>query len=585
MEKDKFEGLRKKAEELLARTGPQQPDEKKEMAEILHELAVYQAELEMQNKELRDTQRRLQENKNDYFELYEYAPVGYMNIDQRGMVMSVNLTAVKLFNLPRNKLLGRYFSEFVDKAYHDAFFRHLEKVPNGSKTVTCELVLHKPDNTPLFARLESLYAGMTIRGERTIRTTIMDMTELNQARRQLHSLNADLEKQVAERSALADRRLEQVRQLNLDLIRAEQRERRHLAEILHDDLQQVLLGCKYQLSFLRSNKDEKQREEFINQTEETLKQAIDISRSLSHELYPPVLYHSGLAASLNWFSEQIKKMHGLTIDMCLNSQTQRFPREIEIFYYQCARELLLNIVKHSKVDTARLTLDYNGEGLSLRTADAGAGFDGQKLFCREEDCGGFGLLNMKRRIETMGGTFDVQTTKGKGCTVTLTLPCALEEVDEPDEPDTPDAPQINIAEIAAPKPAKKRKKGVIKVMLVDDHQILRRGLARLLETRKDIAVIAEAEDGKQAIENARRCKPDVILMDISLPEMDGIETTARILEENPAAHVIALTLHEDPWMVDQMLEAGACRYLTKNAPAEDLFSAIRNAAGVSETIE
>ena len=114
-------------------------------------------------------------------------------------------------------------------------------------------------------------------------------------------------------------------------------------------------------------------------------------------------------------------------------------------------------------------------------------------------------------------------------------------------------------------------------MLVDDHRILRKGIARLLEMQEDIAIIAEAEDGLQAVEMARRCKRDVILMDIGLPRMDGIEAAAKITSENRDIRVIALTLHESEGLVNKMMEAGACRYLTKNVPAEELIQAIRAA--------
>lgn len=582
MSDNKFEGLRQKAEALIGKNNITQEDLQKDMLDALHELSVYQAEIEMQNEELRDTQRRLQQTKNDYFELYEFAPIGYMNIDQRGIIMSVNLSAVKMFNLPRNKLLGRTFSEFVDKGFHDVFFRHMEAVSASTKTVPCELALHKPDNTPLYVRLESIYAGMTIRGEKTIRSAIIDMTELNRTRQQLYSLNTELEKRVAERNGVACKRLEQLKQLNLDLIRAEQRERRHLAEILHDDLQQILVGCGLHLSFLRKSTDEHQKEEFLSRTEETLKQAIEISRSLSHELYPPVLYHSGLAAALDWFSQQVRKLHGLTVQMCLNSQKQRFPKEIEIFLYQCARELLLNVAKHGKTDTARVNLDYQDGSILLCVADKGIGFDSESLFGKED---GFGLLNIKRRIETMGGTFEARAAQGKGCTVTLSLPSKLEarplELELTEEGGEAEETETTAADETS---AKRRKKGRIKVMLVDDHQILRRGLAQLLETQKDIAVIAEAGDGKTAVEKARTCKPHVVLMDIGMPGMDGINATGKILEENPDVRVIALTLHEEEWMVNQMLEAGAARYLTKNAPAEELIRAIRNTADAAETV-
>jgi len=117
-------------------------------------------------------------------------------------------------------------------------------------------------------------------------------------------------------------------------------------------------------------------------------------------------------------------------------------------------------------------------------------------------------------------------------------------------------------------------------MLVEDHQILRKAIVRLLEIPGDIAVVAEAEDGFQAVEMARSHKPDVILMDIKLPGMDGIEATAQIIKENHSIRIIALTLYESERLINRMLEAGVSRYLTKNVRVEDLIQAIRTVAAM-----
>ena len=118
-------------------------------------------------------------------------------------------------------------------------------------------------------------------------------------------------------------------------------------------------------------------------------------------------------------------------------------------------------------------------------------------------------------------------------------------------------------------------------MVVDDHRILRKGICRLLEMEKDIEVVAEAEDGLQAVEKARSHKPQVILMDIGLPVMDGIEATVKIIHENHNIRVIALSLHESEGYVNRMMEAGASRYLTKNVPVEELVQAIRAEAATA----
>lgn len=113
------------------------------------------------------------------------------------------------------------------------------------------------------------------------------------------------------------------------------------------------------------------------------------------------------------------------------------------------------------------------------------------------------------------------------------------------------------------------------ILLVDDHEIMRRGLRALLERRSDLVVAGEAATGSAAIKLARQLQPDLIIMDVGLPEMNGIEATRKILAASPQARVLALSMHADRRYVTQMLEAGAKGYLLKDCAVEELDLAIR----------
>ena len=115
----------------------------------------------------------------------------------------------------------------------------------------------------------------------------------------------------------------------------------------------------------------------------------------------------------------------------------------------------------------------------------------------------------------------------------------------------------------------------ISVLIADDHPVLRHGLSKLLEEQPDIQVVGEAGDGQTVIELARKLKPDVVLMDVSLPVVNGCEATRQILFEFPNIRVIGLSMHEEAEMAASMCSAGAVAYLTKGGPIEPLIAAIR----------
>lgn len=116
---------------------------------------------------------------------------------------------------------------------------------------------------------------------------------------------------------------------------------------------------------------------------------------------------------------------------------------------------------------------------------------------------------------------------------------------------------------------------MIHVLLADDHSIVRAGLCRLVEESGDMTVVAEAADGKAAILQARKTDPDVAVIDISMPEFDGLEVTTRLLDEHPGLPVIILTMHEEEQYVVRAIEAGAMGYITKKSAPEQLVKAIR----------
>jgi DNA-binding NarL/FixJ family response regulator len=118
----------------------------------------------------------------------------------------------------------------------------------------------------------------------------------------------------------------------------------------------------------------------------------------------------------------------------------------------------------------------------------------------------------------------------------------------------------------------------IRILLADDHKIMRQGLRSLVEKKHDMEVVAEAADGRTTIHLTRRLKPDVVIMDVTMPDMNGIEAAHRIVRESSGVKVVALSIHSDRRLVAGMLRAGASAYLLKDCAFEELEVAIRSVA-------
>ncbi len=116
----------------------------------------------------------------------------------------------------------------------------------------------------------------------------------------------------------------------------------------------------------------------------------------------------------------------------------------------------------------------------------------------------------------------------------------------------------------------------IRILLADDHKILREGLVALLEKQPDLKVLGEAEDGRAAVRMAIEMRPDVVIMDINLPDLNGVEATRHIVKELPEVKVIALSVHSNQHIVKGMLQAGACGYLLKYSSSKELIKAIHS---------
>ena len=406
----------------------------------------------------------------------------------------------------------------------------------------------------------------------------IDITDIREAQDQLQRWSQELEHAVRVKTSELLESQERLRALATEVSLAEQRERKRIATELHDHLQQMLVFCKLKLGQgKRLVAGIPGCGDLMKQVDDVLSEALSYSRTLVAELCPPVLREFGLAAALKWLGEHMSQRH-LSVSVDIEDNLRPVPEEQAVLIFQSVRELLINVAKHAQAGQASVRMGRDEQGIRIEVRDAGAGFDVSVL--RPLDGAQptkFGIFSIRERMKAFGGKLELVSEPGKGTSALLVLP--LQDIFE----QRATRPSVDAAmrrgAVAAQRSATATPSAFPKaltVLLVDDHAMMRQGLRSVLEAHADIHIIGEASDGQEAVAMVQALQPRVVVMDINMPRLNGIEATAQIKAQYPGIRVIGLSVNAGPNNREAMLQAGADMLLTKEAAVEDLYRCIQS---------
>ena len=385
-----------------------------------------------------------------------------------------------------------------------------------------------------------------------------DLTERREAEDALRMMNESLERRVRERTGALESYQRELKSLALQLSRAEVQERDRLAAELHSNLAQLLALCEIKLASINQFSAREKSDKVLENVRHYVEEAIHYTRSLMSRLSPPVERRKHLAWAIKAVIDEMRT-HGLKVE--LQDDCKRKPLDPDVLglLYQGVRELLFNVLKHARSERAKVTLRCINDFVEVHVRDYGVGFS--RSARGKNGAFGFGLPHLRERLGLLGGRLEILPSRAKGTRILMAVPLKKGKARFDDG--------------AALKKRVAPPQSPIRVLIVDDNELMREGLRKVLGEQQDLHVVGEAATGELAVAVAGRLKPDVVLMDVNMPGMDGIEATRRILQRVRRTSVIGFSMHEDKRTADAIKKAGACAYVTKQESPDKLYEVIR----------
>jgi PAS domain S-box-containing protein len=492
--------------------------------------------------------RREEEHARTLRTLLETATQGIVSVNETGLVVTANHAFETMFGWVAGDLIGQPIERLMPSAFRDDHERrggaHFLGVRRNGTTFPIEVsVNHVP----------------TDEGRRAF-AFVTDITDRHRAASALQERTAELEYRTMQLSRMAS-----------DLTLAEQRAREQIARTLHDGLQQclVIAALNLEQQLKRDSEGRAAPSELLGEAKHQIEEAIAAARSLNFELFPPVLQQSGLPAALKWLANWTHTKYKIDVHVTADPRADSGRKDVRTLLYESVRELLFNAVKHAQAErvTLELALDANDQ-LCITVSDQGVGFEPAAVDHRS-NAGqvGWGLFSIRERLTLLGGRFEIDSAPGTGTRVRLVAPRG-------DPHSAIAGPGVSaFAPLGVVSPAGKRRASsdTLRILIVDDHAVVRSAMRDVLNEQPQLSVVGYASNGVEAIAHAHTLRPDVILMDISMPQMDGIEATMRIRAELPGIQVLGLSMDARSAAGHAIEQAGAEGFFVKGVDTQRLI--------------
>lgn len=495
----------------------------------------------------------LQGAEHPYRVLVETINEGAAALDADGTVLFANTRFAEFLGVPLEKFIATKLQTHVSVSEVPKLERLLESGRRaGSK-----------------GEIELTHSGNQ---KRLIRLSLSPVRDADSKTPTICAVATDLSEIVDAHEALKSNE-EALRQLSSRLLELQDDERRRIARDLHDVTgQKLALQCiaLSRMTRLLSPTANEEAKESIAQCLELTNQISEEIRTLSYLLHPPLLDELGLPSAVKWYTEGFQKRTGIRIDVDIARSLPRLRPDAEVALFRVVQESLTNVHRYSGSPTAYVRIRQDEGELGLEVGDFGKGMPPEKNKTSAGEIAplGVGIQGMRQRIRQLSGRLEILSKLGKGTVVTAFLP--IQELSLPLEREVPAKDTEETANSGREKSGALRR-----ILIADDHEMLRRGVRSMLENEADLQVCGEAVDGSDAIEKTLRLRPDLVILDVNMPALNGLAVVRQILRARPETRILVFTVHDSEQTVQESLHAGAHGFLSKGKAGRDLIAAVR----------
>jgi two-component system, NarL family, sensor kinase len=494
----------------------------------------------------------LQGAEHPYRLMVETIDEGAATLADDGTVLYANRSFAEIFEVPLEKFIGAPLKDFVVGEDRELLARLIADA--NSNIVRGEIRLGSHRQRPRTIRLT--LSPVREQGVHTICVVATELTELIETNEALR---------VSELS---------LRQLSARLLKLQDEERRRIARDLHDTTGQKIAVLSMTIDRLAKLVDTRKADikDALAESRDVVSKIGEEIRTLSYLLHPPLLDECGLASAVLWYAEGFKKRSGIHLDVSIDEELVRLTTDAETALFRVLQESLTNVHRYSGSPSAEIRIFQSAGKVHLDIVDHGKGVKAgtERPSFAGAPTLGVGIPGMRERIRQLGGQLEVEFSN-EGTRVHASLPVeapAEQSVDQSTSELFRDKENFQANPRQRPDVRKR-------ILIADDHEVMRRGLRGLVESQEEWSVCGEAIEGNEAISKTRELHPDLLILDVSMPGVSGIEAALQILKDDPSIKILFFTMHDSPQMMREISNVGAWGYVAKARAGNDLVDAVR----------